>query len=46
MVNRESLNAATTQSHDIRIQIIDDWESQLLTRIQKWANDYCDEIIT
>jgi hypothetical protein len=46
MVNKELLNGATTQSHNIRLQTIDNRESQLLTRIQKWVKDYCDEIIT
>jgi hypothetical protein len=46
MVDKESLNGATTQSHDIHLQTIDNRESQLVTRIKKWVQDYCDEIAT
>jgi len=44
MVNKETLNNATTQSHERHLNAIDSREDQLLRRIQKWSKDYCDKI--
>jgi hypothetical protein len=44
MVDKESLNDATTQSRDTHLLAIDNREDQLLTNIQKWVQNYCDAI--
>jgi hypothetical protein len=44
MIDKESLNAATTQSHDVHIQVIDAREDLLLSRIQDWVQKYCEDI--
>jgi hypothetical protein len=44
MLTKESLNSATSQSHDIHIEAIDSREDQLVTRIRKWVEDYCEDI--
>ncbi|PNF16581.1 hypothetical protein B7P43_G07195 [Cryptotermes secundus] len=46
MLNKESLNSAITQSHDTHIQTIDSREDELVTRIRKWVESYCDQIAT
>jgi hypothetical protein len=46
MLNKESLNSAAIQSHDTHIQAIDSREDELVMRIQKWVEGYCDQIAT
>jgi len=44
MIDKETLNSATTESHECHLHAIDIRENRLLRRIQKWSKDYCDEI--
>ncbi|XP_069691583.1 dynein regulatory complex subunit 3-like [Periplaneta americana] len=44
MTDKESLNSATTQSHDLHLQVIDNREDQLTSRTREWVQNYCEEI--
>ncbi|KAJ9580124.1 hypothetical protein L9F63_004197 [Diploptera punctata] len=44
MIDKESLNNALIQSHDIHLQAIDSREDLLVSRIQNWVEEYCENI--
>ncbi|XP_067008571.2 dynein regulatory complex subunit 3 [Anabrus simplex] len=44
MVDKESLNNATSTSHDIHLQTIDAREDRLVTKARSWARNMCDKL--
>jgi hypothetical protein len=44
MLTKETLNSGTALSQDAHIQAMGRREDELVTRIQKWVEGYCDQI--
>ncbi|XP_054286966.1 dynein regulatory complex subunit 3-like isoform X2 [Macrosteles quadrilineatus] len=46
MTDKETLAAALAVSHDLHLQVIDNREDQLITRVRGWHRDLCDDLQT
>lgn len=44
MVEKDTVNSAIVASHDIHLQVIDNREDVLMSRIRTWHRNLCENI--